>query len=524
MNHLYVYPDIFQKIGEFLDSDDLFSMAVTCKAAYKAFQRPILQAKISWPLLKPKRLTFDQREVIQKMEVSKVPVKLVTANCGAGKSLLAIAYALRKNYEKIFIVVPPNLITMWTNTCIDFFGIKPFVLHNSNPKYNRYTERRRGDIPEDKIFVISYKIFSSTYFPWVDRISNVCYIVDEAHHGINLHGLKCDDLIALSATAFKRDTLTYGIRQIVDRFNVDIDDITFKLDKTVIASKLPEVVHLEPHTWKISENLMRFIIGEKRIPIKKKGEERAKENDMRDIAWIAETLSHTFLQDKTLYLGEEISVSGKTFAIRTHIDKGRSKRDEEFRLFREINKTGFLNWRDEHKAFTKYQVKKYEDKVNEMLEKEIKYRQCLSICNYLKLKKEKGIIFDINITHLPFLYKFLTERGIVCYMFTTHYDVASRQKQLEKFKHDDKAQVLLSSIAMLGEGHNVTEANHVIFLSTFLENNKYYQAIGRCHRYPQNKPVYVHYLFNSALDKAIHNHSQGNIDLSLLHWADLLKI
>ena len=116
MNHLYVYPDIFQKIGEFLDSDDLFSMAVTCKAAYKAFRRPVLQAKISWPLLKPKRLTFDQREVIQKMEASKVPVKLVTSEVGSGKSLVSIAYALRKNYDKIFMVVPPILITMWTNT------------------------------------------------------------------------------------------------------------------------------------------------------------------------------------------------------------------------------------------------------------------------------------------------------------------------------------------------------------------------------------------------------------------------
>ena len=115
------------------------------------------------------------------------------------------------------------------------------------------------------------------------------------------------------------------------------------------------------------------------------------------------------------------------------------------------------------------------------------------------------------------------DRGVVCYMFSTHYDVAGRQRQLEKFKNDDEAVVLLSSIAMLGEGHNVTEANHVIFLSTFLENNKYYQAIGRCHRYPQNKPVYVHYLFNSSLDQKIYEHSQGNVDLSLLNWEKLLR-
>ena len=514
MNHLYVYPDIFQKIGEFLDSDDLFSMAVTCKAAYKAFRRPILQAKISWPLLKPKRLTFDQREVIRQMEESKIPVKLVTSLCGSGKSICAIAYALRKNYDKIFIVVPPNLITMWTGTCVDFFGIKPFVLHNSNSKYNRYNEYKRADIPEDKIFIISYKILSRAYFPWMDKVDNTCYIIDEAHHGVDFYGRKCEDLIALSATAFKRDNLTYGIRQIVDRFAVDIDDITFKLDGTVIASKLPDVVHLEPHTWKASSELSSYILNKKRIPGRKKGEDKPKLNDMRDISWISEVLSHTFLRRKDFYVGENLIVQGKRFSIRT--SPGRWY--EEWKKYEASSKTQIS-----HRDFDKRQAELYEPKIDEMIESEVKYRQCLNICKYLKQVKEKGIIFDVNITYLPFLYKFLVERGIGCYMFTTHYDVASRQRQLERFKNDDKAQILLSSIAMLGEGHNVTEANHVIFLSTFLEGNKYYQAIGRCHRYPQNKPVYVHYLFNSSLDQKIHEHSQGVTDLSLLNWSDLLK-
>jgi superfamily II DNA or RNA helicase len=515
-----VYPDVFQLIGAFLDSDDLFSMALTCKAAYKAFHRPILQAKISWPLVKPKRLTYDQREVIREMEASHIPVKLVTSSTGSGKSLVSIAYALRKNYEKIFIIVPPNLITMWTNTCIDFFGIKPFVMHNSNSKYNRFKEYTRTDIPNDRIFIISYKIFYSNDFPWMKFVKK-CFIVDEAHHGIGLHGQKCEDLIALSATAFKNDGMTYGIRQLVNSYNVDIDDITFRLDQTVIAKKLPDVIHLEAHQWKISPDLVEHILKQKTKPIKRKGEDVAKENDMRDFKWIPELLSHTFLQEKDLYFGENITVNGKNFQVHANTERWR----EEWRKYQTIHNVEYVGgrWRQARRAFEKEQRDMYEAKVEEMISSQKKYRQCLGICQYLKQKKEKGIIFDINITYLPFLYKYLSDRGIVCYMFSTHYDVAARQRQLEKFKSDPSAQVLLSSIAMLGEGHNVTEANHVIFLSTFLENNKQYQAIGRCHRYPQNKHVFVHHLFNSALDRKIYEHSQGLTDLSLLNWSELLR-
>ena len=62
------YKDIWICIGKFLDSDDLFSMSATCKAAHRALNTNYLQEKISWPLIRPKRLTAEQREVINKME------------------------------------------------------------------------------------------------------------------------------------------------------------------------------------------------------------------------------------------------------------------------------------------------------------------------------------------------------------------------------------------------------------------------------------------------------------------------
>jgi superfamily II DNA or RNA helicase len=535
---MHVYPDIFQKIGEFLESDDLFSMALTCKAAYRAFHRPDIQSRISWPLVKPKRLTLDQRQVIREMESVKPGLKLIYAEVGSGKSIVSLAYAFRNNYEKIVIVVPPNLITMWTKTCKDFFGTDPLVLHNSNPKYNRRREYFRKDAPTEKVILISFKIFDSLAYnwKWVDNIRCVC-IVDEAHHQLhNYGGFK--EIIGLSATAFRKDGLSYGVKRLVERYDVSVDKIIFKFEKTVIASKLPEIVKLDPHMWPISEKLVEYILKKKTNPIKG-------DNDLRDLKWISEVLSHPYITEMdTVYLGGSISVGKKSF----HIPSGNSElfreRRNKFELENGIPGFKYESAWDTSEEYIAYQrkriehiklIKEYDKKykkfeeeytsgeINRIIRTNPKYRQCLSICEFLRKRGEKGIIFDINITYLPFLYKYLTDRGVVCYMFSTHYDVASRQKQLEKFKSDPDAQVLLSSISMLGEGHNITEANHLIFLSAFSEENKYYQAIGRCHRYPQQKKVYVHYLFNSQFDRMTYEHSQGRANLSTLNWEKLLR-
>ena len=524
MTYQVVYPDIFQKIGEFLDSDDLFSLALCCKAAYRAFRRPDIQAKISFPLLKPKRLTLDQRNVIREMEALKIPVKLICGSVGCGKSLTSLAYALRNNFDKIFLVVPPNLISMWEKTCKDFFGLTPLVLHNSNNKYRPRMEAARDSPPEEKIILFSYKIFGHYHSPWLsDRTNDVC-IIDEAHHSIHFY-ISFKEIVALSATAFRKNSLAYGITNLIKSYDVEINDIVFNLDKTVIANKLLPVHNLEGHSWKLKEDAIQYILS-------KVKETLEGENDLRDIKWIPEFLSHPFIKDiDTLYLGGSISIGKKSLRI----NQGNFNLGRDIELeFKEQYKGEIVDplapyfiqrqvMKPYEKALKKFREEKCADTINEMIRHNNKYRQCLSICEYIQKRKEKCIIFDVNVTYLPFLFKYLTDRGVKAYMFSTHYDVSSRQKQLEKFKSDKDAVVLISSIAMLGEGHNITEANHIISLSTFLDENKYYQAIGRCHRYPQNKPVYVHHLFNSAFDKAIYEHSLGKVNLAKMDWEKLLR-
>lgn len=525
MTYLNIYPDIFQKIGEFLESDDLFSMALTCKSAYRAFRRPDIQARISFPLVKPKRLTLDQRDVIREMEAMKIPVKLICGIMGSGKSVVSLAYALRNNFDKIFLVVPPNLISMWEKTCKEFFNLTPLVLHNSNSRYKPRMEILRDSPPEEKIILISYKIFGHYSAPWLHNREKVdICIIDEAHHIVQFD-THFREILGLSATAFKKNSVSLGIKNLLANYNMEINNIIFNLDKTVIANKLPPVYNLEGHSWKLKEDAVQYILA-------KNTETLEGENDLRNVKWIPEFLSHPFIKDlDKVYLGGSISVGKKSFRI----NQGSYLLGRDIELeFKEKYKGDIVDplapddtqrqiLKTYEKAFRKFREEKCENTINEMIRRNIKYRQCLSICEYIRQRKEKAIIFDVNVTYLPFLFKYLIDRGIKAYMFSTHYDVSSRQKQLEKFKNEKDAVVLISSIAMLGEGHNITEANHIISLSTFLDENKYYQAIGRCHRYPQSKPVYVHHLFNSAFDKAIYEHSLGKVNLSEMDWEKLLR-
>ena len=509
------YADIWFSIAQYLDSDDLFSMSATCKSAYRAFNRSLIQNKISWPLLKPKRLTSDQRDVIRKMEKLTIPVKLVCGSVGSGKTILSISYALRKlsrinnSNDKIIIVVPPNLIKMWKDTCIKYFGISPFVLHNSNSKYNWKFEKDRTEAPEEKIIIFSYKIFSINNLIWMQDRKDIL-IIDESHHYLYLNNKTFQEIIALSATVFKRGDLSYGITRLFEK-NGNINDIIFNLDKKIIASKLLPVIDIKPYNFKLKPDVIKYILNRKRNV----GEGK---NDLRDMKWIPEILTHPFIIDsKHLYPFGNITVGKKKLKIGIEYQNYLDYK----KLFEQENP---YPWdKKTRKNFDIFIEDMNKENVDKMIDKCIKYKQCLAILKHLKERKEKTIIFDINVTYIPFLHKYLIDNGINSYLFTTHYDMSGRQKQLEKFKNDENANVLLSSIAMLGEGHNVTEANHIIFLSNCLDKNKYYQGIGRCHRFPQKKNVYVYYLFNSQLDKDIYEYSNGKTKLAFSNWEESLN-
>lgn len=502
----YLYPDIFQKIIEFLDSDTIYNLSITCKSAYKAFKRRSVQEKISFPLKVPKRLTFDQRNTIKSMENSDVPVKLISGGVGSGKTMVSLAYCLRKGYDKIFIAVPPNLITMWKDTCINYFGIAPFIAHTINSKYR--PRAIRDVLPTEKIILSSYKIFDRELFFWKDKIKNCILIIDEAHHSL---GYRNDitifkEIIGLSATVLRKNNLQSGIKSLIEDFYSDltgeriyadndiIEEITHNLEKTVIAKNLPEVVHMPPYQWKLDINLKEKILGK---------------YNLYDVGkWtlteISKILTHPFLvyrNDKNYCFLYEYKIGKKTHRI----------------FFGDLR---YLSRLEREQA-----LKRGEEYVDNFVNSSVKYKQVLAIYEYLKNRKigEKILLFDVTVEYIPFIAYFLYKNNVKFFTYSSDYSVTDRQKQLDKFKSCNDTCILISAPSMLGEGHNITEANHVIFLAPQLHEDKYEQTIGRCWRYPQEKQVYIHHLFNSSLEKKYYEYVMGEIELEDIDWHNALS-
>ncbi len=77
MNINGIYTDFWEILGGYLSDDDLFAYSLTCKQAYRACKRCSIQTRIAYPLLLPNKLTFEQREVIKRMEQKRQRFKMI---------------------------------------------------------------------------------------------------------------------------------------------------------------------------------------------------------------------------------------------------------------------------------------------------------------------------------------------------------------------------------------------------------------------------------------------------------------
>ena len=474
-----LYADVWQIIASHLPSDDLYSLSLTCKSAYSACTRPVVRARLSYPLQVPYKLTYDQRSTVKSMLNSYSGFKLVNGDVGSGKTITSIAYAIRQYPEpnsKIVMVAPPSLIKMWWNTLTKFFGIQPCVLHSINPKYKASESWAKK--PEEKFILVSYKLLGSHYnLDWF-RKGNHILIIDESHHN---NWFRLDDyteVITLSATATKKGKYNHVSRHIAYSMGCTIDDNTYELSKKVLGKKLPKISY-HAYSGSINKKLQEDIACKFRYT------ERGNMN-LKSVPTTASYISHPMAPDITK------GVSGNGGCIKV----GRKK-------FKTPDR-GWINNLDIEIEGDNY----------------YKYKAVVDIVLWAKKRGEKVLLFDVSTTWLPYLHKYLISKGIKSHIFSTHYGVTARQAQIEKFKKS--GDILMSSTNMLGEGHNVTEANHVIFFSQMLDANKYHQGIGRCWRYPQEKEIHVFLLFGCLFDRLIYEHACGNKNLETENWKELL--
>lgn len=504
-----IYTDFWEILGNYLSSDDIYSFALTCKQAWKACNRNSLKQKMSYPLSMPYRLTYDQRSTIRNMEINpNQRFKLIRGEVGSGKTIVSISYAIRNyisenNSSKIVMVGPPSLIKMWWSTLEKYFGISPCVLHGTNTKYNPKTDWSKK--PDQKFILTSYVLLGHHYhLDWFDPKTDIL-IIDEAHHRVAAPHHSFKETIGLSATTTTKKGVASGIGNILRGLDLEIDDCTYDLKKDILGKKLPPV---EYHSYQLKCENNVSNRCKNLIEYTKNGE-----MDLMSINKICKNLSHPLVYDlEDTFTGGYIMVGRKTLRV----DSGNMVNYHQI----------YLELSTQYPDLTvKQRKKKMEDlSTFDITKTEYpKYLQAYHIVKWANDRNEKVVLFDMSIEHLPFLHKFFIHYGLNSYIFSTHYSTTDRQRQLQKFKDDKKPGVLMSSINMLGEGQNVTESNHVIFFTQCPDPVKYYQAVGRCWRYPQKKKVHVHLIFSTLFDRKVYEHACGTTNLKNEPWLELLS-
>ena len=167
------------------------------------------------------------------------------------------------------------------------------------------------------------------------------------------------------------------------------------------------------------------------------------------------------------------------------------------------------------------QQENYEDLYKELCLAEDEYKLSIfgklkSICDYDKAsgesskldfiedliekidqRNEKSIVFSFSLDPLYALKKRLdkTYKKDFSILFTGALTRDERNDAIHKFKTSSKCVTLLCSGKIGGEGLNLTEANHAIFLNEWWNPSNNNQARDRIIRIGQNKEAFIHHIY-----------------------------
>ena len=103
---------------------------------------------------------------------------------------------------------------------------------------------------------------------------------------------------------------------------------------------------------------------------------------------------------------------------------------------------------------------------------------------------DKVLVFSSFVEHLKLYRTYLDEKQIeYCYLDGSTKD---RKGEVERFQHEDKAQVFLLSLKAGGVGLNLTRASYVFLLDPWWNPAAEAQAFDRAHRIGQQNKVFVY--------------------------------
>jgi hypothetical protein len=157
------------------------------------------------------------------------------------------------------------------------------------------------------------------------------------------------------------------------------------------------------------------------------------------------------------------------------------------------------------------------DKVLAMLKKSPKLMAIVALAKELAERKESLIVFDTDTSSLIHLHLLFASQGLNVFTFCTLYNPAGRTILLQRFRKEGG--VLIGSIPMLCEGHDLSFIRHITFARYPHDVGSFRHAISRCRKVGQEYPVRVHMLMTSALEKKIVAKMEGKAVLNI----DVLK-
>ena len=116
----------------------------------------------------------------------------------------------------------------------------------------------------------------------------------------------------------------------------------------------------------------------------------------------------------------------------------------------------------------------------------------MDILSDIDANQEKAVVFSHFLAPLDILDNKLKDRGLRCVHIRGDLSVQERERALALFQGDPNIRLLLASTRVGGEGLNLIQANHVVFVNRWWNPSANNQAKDRVSRIGQTKTVIVH--------------------------------
>lgn len=452
VNLTNLYPDAMRLLANLLDPWDLVAMSLTCKSWYRFIKRPEFRRRISYPFDEKYKLTPEQFDCLKQLLTTPAvslqdylpPQRLVHGTVGAGKTWVATAYFMHKFKDQNIaglVVVPPTCVQQWS----DFFRVYTSLPVLSNYKSSCFYHKDwKKLMPKCQLFITSNITSLGVQKQLMDAKREHVIIHDEAHNAIGAQYVNAIEAIGFTASI---ETFTSHLKIHIEHWQV------FKLKaETLTAGLLP--VDFVGYT------LSGYTPGQRQLAA-------------ATLHGTEKTIDFRSLQMAFSYL-----TYGDLLSMNFQIRRGTKDLTQGY------------NW-----GYTPFID--LETVVRRCLEIP-KLRQLVAVAELVQKRGEKLVIFDMNQDAIVLLYTLLTHFGFKVCPFTSKYDPTNRAKLLKEFEQE--ADVLIGSVEMLSEGHNITCANNIVFARYPSRPEEFMQALGRCHRFPQKKMVHVHMIASCELE------------------------